>query len=487
LAATTQAFAQEACDGPFKGKKPTPEQLAEVLANHRAWIEAKGPAGDERRARLCEADLSRVVLSGAVLIFADLSGADLSKAVLRRASLRSANLFGANLSGANLSWADLRETSLRGAHLFGAEMNQANLGGANLKGADLRRAFLPNADLRLADLFGANLIKANLIQSDLRGAKLQEADLRTANLSGADLSGADLMSANLSEAILSNATLGNAFLEGAELNEANLSGADLFGANLFGANLRKADLSEAILSQAELAATNLSGANLENAVLFGANVAIAHFYPEPLSDITGLRNLPGLSEIKIDDVGPIVDLRKKFKEAGFKSEEKALTSALRKHELSRASMVEKLFAGYVMGGAITDFGADPSLAVITLFMLIPVFACFYLVALLKPGKDGIWQRWIPERSRSDLGSDQPVLLKKRGIRAVAYGLYFSLLSAFHIGWKDFNVGSWIARVQPREYTLSGSGWVRTVSGIQSLISVYLLAMAALSYFGRPFE
>jgi len=32
-----------------------------------------------------------------------------------------------------------------------------------------------------------------------------------------------------------------------------------------------------------------------------------------------------------------------------------------------------------------------------------------------------------------------------------------------------------------------TGWVRVVSGVQSLISVYLLARAVLTYFGRPFE
>ena len=45
----------------------------------------------------------------------------------------------------------------------------------------------------------------------------------------------------------------------------------------------------------------------------------------------------------------------------------------------------------------------------------------------------------------------------------------------------------IARIQPREYTLRATGWVRTVSGVQSLISVYLVALWVLSYFGRPFE
>ena len=68
-----------------------------------------------------------------------------------------------------------------------------------------------------------------------------------------------------------------------------------------------------------------------------------------------------------------------------------------------------------------------------------------------------------------------------------WSLYFSLLSAVHIGWRDLNVGNWIARMQPKEFTLRATGWVRVVSGIQSLIGVYLIALWALTYFGRPFE
>lgn len=59
-------------------------------------------------------------------------------------------------------------------------------------------------------------------------------------------------------------------------------------------------------------------------------------------------------------------------------------------------------------------------------------------------------------------------------------LYFSLLSATRIG-------CWITRIQPRQYSLQATGWVRVVSGVQSLISVYLVALAILTYFGTPFE
>jgi hypothetical protein len=64
---------------------------------------------------------------------------------------------------------------------------------------------------------------------------------------------------------------------------------------------------------------------------------------------------------------------------------------------------------------------------------------------------------------------------------------FSLLSAFHIGFREFNVGNWIARIQADKYTLEPTGWVRVVSGLQSLLSVHLLAIWALTYFSRPFQ
>ena len=39
-------------------------------------------------------------------------------------------------------------------------------------------------------------------------------------------------------------------------------------------------------------------------------------------------------------------------------------------------------------------------------------------------------------------------------------LQFSLLSAFHIGFREFSVGTWLARLQASQYTLEAIGWVR---------------------------
>lgn len=129
--------------------------------------------------------------------------------------------------------------------------------------------------------------------------------------------------------------------------------------------------------------------------------------------------------------------------------------------------------------------------------LIGLFSLVYLPALVvtpkRPDDSGIFRIWPSERIRRsgesfEAANDVIVEpLSSRGIAAFGLAFYFSVISAFHVGWRDLNVGSWIARMQPREYTLRAKGWVRFVSGLQSLISVYLLAMWVLTYFGRPFE
>ncbi len=127
-----------------------------------------------------------------------------------------------------------------------------------------------------------------------------------------------------------------------------------------------------------------------------------------------------------------------------------------------------------------------------------IFTYPYLRALESSGKTGIWKVWSKERLRNkeetkkekieEERKNNPELLKGlRGIPALGYAFYFSLLTTFHIGWRDLNVGSWIARMQPNEYILKPTGWVRFVSGLHSLISIYLLALWALTYFARPFE
>lgn len=98
------------------------EDLQELLAAHKEWLESSGKSGrkldlwyaDFRRANLQYADLRYADLRHADLRHTDLRYADLRYADLQRANLQYANLQGANLQGANLWVSYLRHADLRG-------------------------------------------------------------------------------------------------------------------------------------------------------------------------------------------------------------------------------------------------------------------------------------------------------------------------------------------------------------------------------------
>ncbi len=105
--------------------------LAEILDQHKMWVESGGETGakaDLCGVNLAKADLTGVNLQGAHLHRTNLVGADLSMANLRGASLVRSNLQNANLLGT-----ELRGANLMGANLYGAEgLWFGRLGGTNL-------------------------------------------------------------------------------------------------------------------------------------------------------------------------------------------------------------------------------------------------------------------------------------------------------------------------------------------------------------------
>jgi len=338
---------------------------------------------------------------------------------------------------------------------------------------------MPNLD---EDPRRANLCNAILFDIQLPKVVLAAANLSYVGFEGANLNNADLTSVNLVGAMLPDAKLRKAALESADLRRSDLSRADASEANFRNANL----------SGAKLSSTNLSGASL-----WGADLSNAFFEPAPgqLPTVDGIAESDGLSTLQYKQPRALVNLRSLFKDAGYREQERQITYALRhgetENQLAGAARLEGIF-NYVLFELTTLWGLAPGRALVILMLLIPIFAIPYLVAIWMPSKgqskvDGVWQVWPSDRLRDDLGTQKPTRLSTTTFSSFGYAFYFSLLSAFHIGWRDLNVGNWIARIQPREYTLRASGWVRAVSGIQSLISVYLLAIWALTYFGRPFE
>ena len=382
------------------------------------------------------------------------------------------------------------------AYFFRVNLNEANLARAKLSGAVFFRS-----DLRGINLAGADLSHVLFQGTDLTGAIFTKADLRGADLSGRNLKGANFLGARLDDSILTGADLELAVLTQATLTNADLNDANLTGAALYFADLAQARLYRANLSEATFWFTDLSGAQ------FGGNNVLGTRFeplPEDHPNFIGFgtaENLIGISYL----VSPhgLAEIRKQFKNGSMTEEERTITYVMGRENRRRGwnSPWESGFANKaaVLGRKIeaalqfflfelpVEYGRTPFRPLLILGFLVLLFMVPYSLALRSRTPAGIWKIW--DRTNPFAGQqnqwEKQVLATRP--RFFMYAVYFSILSAFHIGWRELNLGSWIARAMPWEFTLQPRGWVKFVTVAQSILSVYLIALSLLSYFGRPFE
>jgi uncharacterized protein YjbI with pentapeptide repeats len=451
----------ETCPHP-KGWQPSDEQLSVILqASKEAGLSLNRP-----HAVLCNANLRNSDLSGVILAFAD------------------------------LRWADLSNANLEGAYLNGANLQHANLLSASMKKIVLDSAVLENTDLSYASLMNASLEYASLRESTLSHAILKNANLRCA-----DLESAKLLMSNLELANLDFATLKNVYGEKIVLRGAKLRGADLEGANLQRSQLQNADFFMANLKEADLYLANLEGSKLAGTYMTQTNYA--PYSAPPDGYLVGIHDLQTVVFPPGQQSG-VVQLRNLLKDQGLRLLERETTCAIEsnkaKHDRHSDNWSRKIIGvlKLVLLEWTTGFGLEPQRAIYILVLLACAMVLIYVIPIagfgIEPdGRNGIIRIWpagrIEVRSSgfAPAGKEKMELLIAKGSATVGWALYFSLLSAFHFGWRDLNPGTWLTRVQPSEFVLRGRGWVRVVSGLQSLVSLYLIAMWILTYFGRPFQ
>jgi len=383
--------------------------------------------------------------------------------------------------------ADLSSAHLTYADLVGAELNSADLIGARLVGADLTNADLVGADLVGADLMGAHLNGTSLNDADLTDAHLSDGDLTDAHLARADLSQAYMNTANLTRAVL---------------DSANLSGAHLLSTNLTRASLNRADLTRASLNRADLTRVELVGAELKDAHFSDADLQDATFEPNSTPELRSIATARHL-ELVTYQTNPdaLAQLRKQFQENGFRTQERKITYALSRRKAELDGPVERWFQRMAFD-LTCQYGMNPGRALQIWLALLLFCWLAYAVFIHVPGESGIYRlqktggptakeeieeqirpRTIPSRPLWRY----PVRFIHQELRVFFWAGFFSLMSAFNIGFRDINFGRWLRLLPRTEYDLKAKGWARTVAGFQSLISVYLIALWVLTYFGRPFE
>lgn len=498
--------------------KPTDEQLHDELASNRRWVSLN--ASSFHNAPIFEGEKPQGPVH--FIVSANSHPARLCNAQLSWASLRHADLDAANLQRAQLDHADLSAVDFDDAKLDWAYLASANMSDDKLVNTSLFSATLIDANLQRA--FGRRTLLACTF---LARAKLQHSDLADGQFWDADFGAANLQSADLSDADLNGATLNGAYLSGT-----HLVGAQLNGAHLNGAHLNSADLNGAHLNGAYLVGSDLSGAHIS-----GANLGEAVYAPSSKPPDAYVARIGGLSTLTAPngDVVGLVQLRKLLEDAGLDDAADEAT-----YSIQRAITAEKLseppwtfprlegIGRFVLLDLTTRYGLEPTRALLLIIGLGGILTFVYIWPMKAPkhpknpsgietkpsvirgrGKtlwSGFWAQcktvWAHGRiyqvfpaDRIDEKSRVPTLEKEAKPervqaeswwKAFRHAAYFSLLAAVNIGFEQFTPGDWIRRIQSQDYTLEAVGWVRVVAGIQSILSVYLLAMWVLTQFGRPF-
>ncbi|HTF91488.1 MAG TPA: pentapeptide repeat-containing protein [Verrucomicrobiae bacterium] len=438
FAALLAATETEQC--PFPSSTITNDELQSILARHGKWLDlAVSPFRGYTVQHLKSIDM------------ATRNASVPGRAVLCNKILRNLKLDAVELSGADLRGADLTGTSMRGAHLFGV----------NLNGACLERTILAKADLT-------------------------GAYLRQAVISGADLSDAFLSYASLRDAIIERASVARAKIDNVDLNNAFYSPEseppNPYVGTLYGL--------ESVTYLKRFTPTNCAGPEFEGTpvgLVQLRKVLIesgdAKLEREATFAIEHARTLQLLDEIQLY-----------WPNLSFED-----SVEITKRKLYVALDPEKWLSGIegVVRLALFEwtagYGLRPARPLLILLIGIFAFAVIYWSAIAHSPSpsSGIFRVWPKDRigitrKGLDFLEQKVERVSATPLKALLYALQFSALSAFYIGWREFNLGSWLARIQTDEYALQARGWVRSVSGCQAVLSVYLLALAILTYFGRPF-
>ena len=343
-------------------------------------------------------------------------------------------------------------------------------------------------------------------------------------LCNADLSGLKRSDINLIGADLRGADLSYAILDGIHFDGAQMQNANLFRTSLITAVMRGADLTGANLQGTVMTNGSLEGINLTNTKIFGVDFGGASFFNVTLTNavfepaaapaegkLTGIKDLLtvrfGLDPMNVNNTSGIDEqisglamFRSAFEKAGLKDLERHATYVIERartrDDLANSNPLIKL-GGYVkliIFEWTTGYGRYPWCVFVIMLGFMIGFAVAYWFALrINDGQNGIFSVYPPGALDTSATPVTPrsgasaTLKNPTGWSRIWCAVYFSLISAFRIGWREVNLGIWIEGMQADDFRLTATGWPRTVAGVQSFLSVYLLAIWALTEFGRPFD
>jgi hypothetical protein len=365
----------------------------------------------------------------------------------------------------------------------------------DLHGVDLHGKHLESADLTGSKLEGANLEGTQFAQAKLVCAQLTSAKLKSANLFAADLENADLTAVQAEKATFDSSILRRTSLDGANLTDDRIRKANLQGASLIGTALAGADLAGTEVSRAIWRPISVPGAG-GVASMTGAESLVA--YPPGARESFEHRNYSGLTM-----------LAKSLKDGG-QAELERIVLGIREREKTRDERnsdewFDPIVAQFrtVLLGWLIDYGRSPQQALLIVGAAAVVFAVLYFVffvvtlppslAKLKAGYvltvrrkggpvPGFRADWITLQEDIVEPVEPPGI-----ICAIVWAVGLSLWASVRIGVGSINLSDWLVRLQRQDREIVTQGWVRTLVGVQSLLSNVAIALFIIAFFGRPFD
>jgi Pentapeptide repeats (8 copies) len=351
----------------------------------------------------------------------------------------------------------------------------------------------------------------------------------------------DSRTVDLRDTMFINPIFGDAQFINVDFSRADLHCADmsLFSptyAIFTGANLVGTDLSNANLSGVRLNGANLTGANLTHTALAGADLTGTVFEPSCLPEPGSFAAAENLDRVTFaTDSSALSQMRQKLQDTGFVRQERQIIYAIRRREGERIyhdarppnqteqSMIRiralkpwtpsirglmLYYADRIAFERTCGYGLYPFRPLLLIAIAGALWSTLYWLLMHTQGRSGLsmkvtrisspsgtvrthkrmlrgdFGRLFQAKSYSSLHALGEVFGKEWSLLCAAS--YFSLLTAFGMSFREWDPGKWIRLLPLREYELAPVYWMRPLAGVQSLLSLYLLVLSVLTFFGRPF-
>ena len=325
---------------------------------------------------------------------------------------------------------------------------------------------------------GANLKSANFRKAMLQGASFCGADMSGDDFSGAVMAGAELWRIKAEETQFVHGDLRNTGMAGAELRNANFWGADL--------------------TQAVLRPVRVEGTQFTNANFMGATYDPISGFPNPF--LGDAKNIGSLSTESFPT--GLLQLRSMAIASGQGSIVREVSALIARTDLTSKwnrshgeGQVDAIVAGIEMifVGAPTSWGQKPSLPIAILILAMLVFAGLY--AVLIRHYEGLFFRLQPKDAITiapeGVGLQaEPIITELRPSTTtslIVYSLLISVQMTFFFASDAIRASNWVNRINPSEETIVALGRARVLGGLQSLLSIYLLAVWVAVAFGGYFR